>query len=146
VAFDVVVNPSGTRAYVSNTTKGAVDIVDLNTMAVVGTLTRDGAVPSRLAISNDGKLLYVSNSTGGLTGYWTLDDSLGPPANNEYDELTIANAGNHQAVALTDDNYIEVVTADGQLGLWPGATMYIRAATGGERRPEFAKVTVHNDK
>lgn len=65
-----VITPDGRRLYVGNKDDNSVSVVDLETLAVVATITGPGlAEPHGSAVSADGKYVYISNRN--LKGAYT---------------------------------------------------------------------------
>ncbi len=65
-----VITPDGRRLYVGNKDDNSVSVVDLETLAVVTTITGPGlAEPHGSAVSADGKYVYISNRN--LKGAYT---------------------------------------------------------------------------
>jgi YVTN family beta-propeller protein len=63
-AIGIAVTPDGTMVFVSNSISGSVSVIDAATNSVITTLTSPtiGPVPAGLAVSPDGKELWVANS------------------------------------------------------------------------------------
>jgi len=57
----IVINPSGTTAYVTNN-GGGVSVIDLMTRAVTQTIA-DDAIPTNIAMSPDASTVYVANAS-----------------------------------------------------------------------------------
>ena len=67
----LVFNQDGTRAYVSSEVGGTVDIVDAKAYKVLKTLKMpEGAKPMGVALSPDGKRLYVANGREAPSRWW----------------------------------------------------------------------------
>jgi YVTN family beta-propeller protein len=63
-AIGIAVTPDGTMVFVSNSISGSVSVIDTATSSVITTLTSPtiGPVPAGLAVSPNGKELWVANS------------------------------------------------------------------------------------
>jgi len=70
--FKVVVDPSGTYAYVTNGGTGSVWVIDTATNKVVSKITK-GNDPFGMDFTPDGKYLYITN--GGSDTVWVVDVS-----------------------------------------------------------------------
>jgi YVTN family beta-propeller protein len=70
VTNGLALSPSGNTVYISSRDGGTVTSIDTRTHAVLGTLTTGGR-PQRLAVSLDGKEIYIANEDLGLD-IWSL--------------------------------------------------------------------------
>ncbi|MDD3175695.1 MAG: right-handed parallel beta-helix repeat-containing protein, partial [Candidatus Nanoarchaeia archaeon] len=71
---DIVINPAGTVAYVSNYTAGTVSVIDLSTNTVTDTITV-GSNPTGLAITPDGSKLYVAKEAAAAVAVITTSNN-----------------------------------------------------------------------
>src|SRR5262245_43858304 len=60
----VVASPDGTRVYVADFNVSAISVIDTATNTVTATFPLPGALPAHLAITPDGKTLYVPTGSG----------------------------------------------------------------------------------
>lgn len=116
--YTITINPSGTKAYVTNSNAATVSIIDLSTNLVTGTISGfDG--PSGFAITPDGNFAYVNNYgySGGVgSGNGTTVDVVDLNASTIVDSLTVGLAP--AALAITPDGaFVYVISyVDGNLG------------------------------
>src|SRR5262245_58831357 len=82
----VVASPDGTRVYVSDFSGSAISVIDTATNTVTATFPLPGTIPVFLAITPDGKILYVPTGNGSVL---VIDAATGSVVTNIFTGIPV---------------------------------------------------------
>jgi YVTN family beta-propeller protein len=121
----VVLNSKGTYAYVANNGSGTVSVIDLKSDKVTATIPT-GPLPTGLALSPNGRYLYVSRTLNDAAFGRSLS-IISTAANKVTKELNVGGSSN-DVVFSPDGRYAYVTALESGPGLASGVTIVSAAS------------------
>ena len=113
IPIGVVVSPDGSRVYVANAGDGTVSVIDVASRQVIDQTLPLSTQPTRVALSGDGSLLYVTHNGGVVSVIDTETMTLlgePIPVGEHPGDVAVSPNSTHIYVTNTDDSTVSVIS------------------------------------